>query len=165
MQSRFFSTSPAKSKGKKNGSLDNWLKRARDDSAENDDLADAAPASKAPKLHGPKSNSRAGGKASASQSGPSSAPSDASNLLSLLDLQALTSHPQLVARFDEIAHLLLHEYRIRLSEAEDEFEEYEILELEFYLQIEGLHNDPFTHGTNEQKVSGNWCVFPLRLYR
>ena len=34
--------------------------------------------------------------------------------------------------------------------------DYEIIELEFYLQKSGLHEDPFTHGSDEQRQSGRW---------
>ena len=34
-----------------------------------------------------------------------------------------------------------------------------ILELEFYLYKTGCHEDPFTHGTEEQRLSGRWYVF------
>jgi hypothetical protein len=30
--------------------------------------------------------------------------------------------------------------------------------MEFYLQKAKCHEDPFTHGSEEQKVSGRWCV-------
>ncbi|KIL69050.1 hypothetical protein M378DRAFT_69522 [Amanita muscaria Koide BX008] len=33
---------------------------------------------------------------------------------------------------------------------------YEVLELEFYLWMEGSHRDPFTHGSEEQRISGQW---------
>ncbi|TEB32158.1 hypothetical protein FA13DRAFT_1731905 [Coprinellus micaceus] len=32
----------------------------------------------------------------------------------------------------------------------------EFMEVEFYLQKEGFHEDPFTHGSEEQKVAGRW---------
>jgi hypothetical protein len=36
--------------------------------------------------------------------------------------------------------------------------EFEILEIEFYLQIDGCHKDPFTHGSVEQEISGSRCL-------
>ena len=36
--------------------------------------------------------------------------------------------------------------------------EYDILEIEFYLLKEGCHEDPYTHGAEEQRSSGRWYV-------
>lgn len=37
-------------------------------------------------------------------------------------------------------------------------EEYEILEIEFYLFKAGFHEDAFTHGNEEQRIPGQWYV-------
>ncbi|TFY80571.1 hypothetical protein EWM64_g3439 [Hericium alpestre] len=44
-------------------------------------------------------------------------------------------------------------------------EEYSILEVEFYLLRGDCHNDPYTHGNEEQRVSGQWYFHraPRRL--
>ena len=58
-------------------------------------------------------------------------------------------------RFKYIAETLLHKFHlVAVKDATKEIE-FEILEAEFYLQISG-HEDPFTHGSEEQKVSGQW---------
>lgn len=38
---------------------------------------------------------------------------------------------------------------------------FEILELEFYLWKYEIHEDPFTHGSEEQKRSGKWYISSL----
>jgi hypothetical protein len=78
------------------------------------------------------------------------------NLARLLDLTGLTSEPDLSSRFQQIASVLLHQYRIVLAQAENQKESYEVLELEFYLRKDGCHEDPFAHATEEQSLSGNW---------
>ena len=83
-------------------------------------------------------------------------------LLALLDFTPLTSHAAIAGRFDAIAEALLHRFRLRMAHPDDAgtlgYTDYEVLELEFYLYMPGLHEDPFTHGSEEQKVSGNWSV-------
>ncbi|KZT29538.1 hypothetical protein NEOLEDRAFT_1154003 [Neolentinus lepideus HHB14362 ss-1] len=83
------------------------------------------------------------------------APETPEDLLRLLDLSSLTSEVDISARFRDIAKALLLEYRIclRCGEVATEFD---VLELEFYLYKPGCHEDPFTHGADEQKHSGNW---------
>ncbi|KAF4601509.1 hypothetical protein EYR40_004805 [Pleurotus pulmonarius] len=84
------------------------------------------------------------------------APSDLS-LYDLLDFTSieLSESSEVATRFDRIAKALLQEYHIELTNEEGTTREYNILELEFYLKADG-HGDPFTHGSEEQKVSGNW---------
>jgi hypothetical protein len=74
---------------------------------------------------------------------------------SILDLSSLDSLEEISQRFDDIARHMLHEFYL-VVRAEDKITEFEILELEFYLRREGIHEDPFTHGSEEQKVAGNW---------
>ncbi|KAI5115966.1 hypothetical protein M0805_000609 [Coniferiporia weirii] len=81
-------------------------------------------------------------------------------LPALLDFTAVSSHADAHSCFDQIARLLLHDYLLvvttQLSSAEPRRIEYEFLEVEFYLRKEGVHEDPFTHGSQEQRSSGNW---------
>jgi hypothetical protein len=89
-------------------------------------------------------------------------------LKALLDLSTLTDTGHILARFDEIADVLLNQILLRLSVPPESGEadaqassasvvtDFAILELEFYLYKSGCHEDPFTHGTEEQRVSGRW---------
>ena len=79
-------------------------------------------------------------------------------LQELLDFSSLMDASSIAQRFDQVGNALLHDYLlvVRCGDIETEFK---ILELEFYLQKAGCHEDPFTHGSEEQKVSGRWCVF------
>ena len=76
-------------------------------------------------------------------------------LLQLLDFSALDNISAISDRFDQVGNALLHDYIlvVRCGEVETEFR---ILELEFYLQKHGCHEDPFTHGSEEQKICGRW---------
>ncbi|KAH7918351.1 hypothetical protein BV22DRAFT_1076286 [Leucogyrophana mollusca] len=82
-------------------------------------------------------------------------PSDSTNFWQLLDFSALTSQSDILARFEDVANALLCEFHIVLVRGGIQTE-YEILELEFYLQKSGCHEDPFTHGSEEQERSGQW---------
>ncbi|KDQ14155.1 hypothetical protein BOTBODRAFT_159695 [Botryobasidium botryosum FD-172 SS1] len=115
-------------------------KRREDD---NDDQSTAEPRAKLPKRKHKRALT------------PLAASSEPSDLLQLLDFRGISSHHEISERFEKIASALFHKYRLHLTTASSK-EEYEILELEFYLQIEGVHEDPFCHGTNEQTVAGNW---------
>lgn len=75
----------------------------------------------------------------------------------LLDFSSLTAAADISARFEAIAAFLLREYRIVVTCGDTETI-FEILELEFYLRKQGYHDDPFTHGSEEQKISGRWWV-------
>ncbi|TFK47000.1 hypothetical protein OE88DRAFT_1714758 [Heliocybe sulcata] len=83
------------------------------------------------------------------------APETAEDLLGLLDLSRLGSESDISVGFGAIAREMLLEYRLTLT-CGDIATEYDILELEFYLYKPGCHEDPFTHGADEQKRSGNW---------
>jgi hypothetical protein len=87
---------------------------------------------------------------------------DLSSLRTLLDFTTLTTTSDILNRFDTLARALLHDFHLvtRCGSVDTPFE---ILELEFYLQKAGCHEDPFTHGTEEQKVSGRWCVLPTHI--
>jgi hypothetical protein len=74
---------------------------------------------------------------------------------SLLDLTSLCSQDDISARFDSISSALLSEYYLSVIHGSSRTD-YEILELEFYLQKSGCHEDPFTHGSAEQERSGQW---------
>ncbi|THH07931.1 hypothetical protein EW146_g9156 [Bondarzewia mesenterica] len=101
-------------------------------------------------------------------------PSD-QDLQHLLDFSStsLTSSSAITSRFDEIASYLLHHARLICqtylpdkscsdsksidgTSTSTIIEEYEILEVEFYLIKTGIHEDPFTHGNEEQRTSGQW---------
>ncbi|GBE80193.1 hypothetical protein BKA93DRAFT_115715 [Sparassis latifolia] len=73
----------------------------------------------------------------------------------LLDFTSLESDHAICSRFDNIASALFHEYRL-LAASPETRTEFEILEVEFYLHKSSCHEDPFTHGSDEQKQSGNW---------
>ena len=74
----------------------------------------------------------------------------------LLDFTEVTTEEEIASRFEEISRTLLHELRIMVRRENKQDLELEILEAEFYLQIGGCHEDPFTHGSEEQKISGRW---------
>lgn len=74
---------------------------------------------------------------------------------SLLDLTSLCSQDDISARFDSISSALLSNYYLSVIHGSSQTD-YEILELEFYLQKSGCHEDPFTHGSAEQERSGQW---------
>lgn len=76
----------------------------------------------------------------------------------LLDCTSLKDQAAIEARFHLIARSLLCEHVLVVKPAVDAPEmEYELLEVEFYLLSAGYHEDPFTHGTDEQRTSGKWC--------
>ncbi|KAG6906493.1 hypothetical protein DXG01_013672 [Tephrocybe rancida] len=77
-----------------------------------------------------------------------------------LDFSALNTVSTISERFDLIGHALLHDFHLIVKSGSRETA-FEILELEFYLRKDGCHEDPFTHGSEEQRVSGRWCVNPF----
>lgn len=79
------------------------------------------------------------------------------SLLNLLDFRSPTTTDDILARFDALSRTLLHDFHlvVRCGNVDTLFE---ILELELYLQKAGCHEDPFTHGSEEQKFSGRWYV-------
>ena len=79
------------------------------------------------------------------------------SLANLLDFSTITSHSDINAQSEQLADALLCGYHLLLKHEELEYE-FEILELEFYLQKSGCHEDPFTHAADEQRYSGRWCV-------
>ena len=84
----------------------------------------------------------------------------ADTLLSLLDFTSLTTHDGISARFDAIAEEILRHFLLRIAcpraGGAIDYTDYEVLELEFYLHMPGVHEDPFTHGSDEQRQSGRW---------
>lgn len=88
----------------------------------------------------------------------------------LLDLSSTTSPQDTLSRFSAIAKILLHETRLQVTSALPHHgeasshsatsvtTEYELLEIEFYLWKADSHEDPFTHGSEEQRRSGRWYV-------
>jgi len=106
------------------------------------------------------------------------------DLIKLLDLSAFFPRGQrsgelsndnsgsLRSLFKRVSDVLVHDYRIVVWNAEKEKEAtYEVVEGEFYVLAEypksgtsgnannGLaHEDPFTHGSEEQAVCGQWFV-------
>jgi len=80
-----------------------------------------------------------------------------SGLHDLLDFTSLGDEISITNRFDTIARVLMHEHQLVVLCAGTETA-FEIQEIEFYLQKVGCYEDPFTHGSEEQKVSGRWYV-------
>ncbi|PFH45165.1 hypothetical protein AMATHDRAFT_162354 [Amanita thiersii Skay4041] len=90
-----------------------------------------------------------------SSPGPSS---DAElSLEDLVDFSTLTNPSQatIQQRFEAIAKALLCDNYLVVVSGNKETK-YEILELEFYLWMDRFHEDPFTHGSEEQKIAGQW---------
>lgn len=79
------------------------------------------------------------------------------SLAELLDFSTLSSDLDINIRFEQLAEALLSEYSLILEHGDTQTE-FEVLELEFYLQKFGVHEDPFTHGSDEQRYSGRWYV-------
>ena len=75
----------------------------------------------------------------------------------LLDFSSLNLASDICNRFDQVANALLFDFRLTLTCGDVETQ-FEILEMEFYLQKSHCHEDPFTHGSEEQKTSGRWYV-------
>lgn len=76
--------------------------------------------------------------------------------IQLLDFSSITKDEEIATRMSQISKALLHDIRLVARKASGKETEFEVLEAEFYLQIEGIHEDPFTHGSEEQKFSGRW---------
>ena len=83
-------------------------------------------------------------------------------LSSLLDFSHLSSQADIYSRFTQLSQSLLNHHTLLLLRQGLEIE-YDILEIEFYLLKEGCHEDPYTHGAEEQRSSGRWYV-PLALF-
>lgn len=94
---------------------------------------------------------------------PISGPTEAVLALQeLFDFSKTKTEEDIERRFNHIATTLLHECHLVVivvdaADAVTKEIEFEILEAEFYLRIVGCHEDPFTHGSEEQKISGKWC--------
>ena len=78
-------------------------------------------------------------------------------LESLIDLSDVENQEQLQVRFDAVAKALLCDYNLVVTRP-GTTTKVEFMEIEFYLQKEGFHEDPFTHGSEEQKLAGRWQV-------
>lgn len=95
------------------------------------------------------------------QPGVSASSSSTDNLASLLDFTALCSDTDISDRFGDIARSLLYNHTLAITSnlsTGPTTAEYEFLEVEFYLRKADVHEDPFTHGTQEQSNSGRWQV-------
>ncbi|KIM27793.1 hypothetical protein M408DRAFT_16457 [Serendipita vermifera MAFF 305830] len=95
-------------------------------------------------------------------------------LSDLLSFEGLKTHEEIHARFHLLAHELLYNYRIRIRRQNNNTEEgnteetgnppenaysdveLQLMEMEFYLIIPGVHEDPYCHGSLEQTKSGCW---------
>ncbi|PPQ65733.1 hypothetical protein CVT24_011766 [Panaeolus cyanescens] len=75
----------------------------------------------------------------------------------LLDLSSLQTEEEVNERLERISKALLYNFRMAVRrEGQAEDVEFDIVEAEFYLQIGQIHEDPFTHGSEEQRFSGRW---------
>ncbi|KAF8334805.1 hypothetical protein F5887DRAFT_1253632 [Amanita rubescens] len=79
------------------------------------------------------------------------------NLQDLLDVSDLqgASDDELEARFQYIAKVILCDYELIVGSSSGE-SRYSVLELEFYLWLPGSHEDPFTHGSEGQRIPAQW---------
>ena len=77
------------------------------------------------------------------------------SLIPLLDFSTLTSAEEISERFEAVAQELLRNTILSVVH-NGTSTDLDILELEFYLQKSGCHEDPFTHGSTEQERSGQW---------
>ena len=74
----------------------------------------------------------------------------------LLDIPSNIAHDALEARFQTIANAILFDHELVVSSSTAGETRYQVLEVEFYLWIDSTHEDPFTHGNEEQRVAGKW---------
>ncbi|KAK2463728.1 hypothetical protein APHAL10511_004221 [Amanita phalloides] len=78
----------------------------------------------------------------------------------LLDISELCGAQEIDTRFEAIANVILCDYHLVVESSQEVGSRtetrYEVLELEFYLWMDDSHEDPFTHGSEEQRVSGRW---------
>lgn len=92
--------------------------------------------------------------------GPAPVTSDLEKLVNVADLSGAPHH--IVEQwFNSIAEAILCNHHLVVgstspSDGTKSESAYEVLELEFYLWMEGSHRDPFTHGSEEQRISGQW---------
>ena len=78
------------------------------------------------------------------------------SLEELLDIASDIAHDALEAQFQAIANAILFDHELVVDSSTTGETRYQVLEMEFYLWIESTHEDPFTHGNEEQRVSGKW---------
>ncbi|KAF5358658.1 hypothetical protein D9758_007720 [Tetrapyrgos nigripes] len=80
------------------------------------------------------------------------------DLQELLDISSLSDLEGISVRFDKIAEALLQTFMLVLTTYRGGETDtcFRILELEFYLWKPQCHEDPFTHGSEEQRSSGQW---------
>lgn len=87
------------------------------------------------------------------------------DLSQLLSLDGLRTPEEVDARFEIIANALFNDYRLKIhrvpkdgsSETKHSKDTYfQVMEMEFYLIMPGIHEDPFCHGSVEQEQSGIW---------
>ena len=82
-------------------------------------------------------------------------------LQDLLDFsRGVKTEEDIERRFKQIVVTLLHGSHLVVVQHDEDTKEiaFEILEAEFYLLIGGCYEDPFTHWSEKQKISGQWCV-------
>ncbi|KAG6815397.1 hypothetical protein H0H93_009935, partial [Arthromyces matolae] len=72
-----------------------------------------------------------------------------------LDFSTLTTTSSIEERFSQIGRALLNDFHL-VVRSNDQETVFEILELEAYFRKDGCHEDPFTHGSEEQKICGRW---------
>lgn len=75
----------------------------------------------------------------------------------LLDVSELETPGHISLRFREIAEAILYDYRLRI-EYGGHTTDFELLEIEFYLQRTNVHEDPFCHAHDDQKKAAQWYV-------
>ncbi|KAI0089672.1 hypothetical protein BDY19DRAFT_993243 [Irpex rosettiformis] len=89
-----------------------------------------------------------------------------SRLFRLSDFTSLNLSQDVISQFSAIAEILLNEVQLQITSAQasqtstktpaPDVGNYKLLEVEFYLWKDGSHEDPFTHGSEQQKHSGRW---------
>lgn len=90
----------------------------------------------------------------------------------LLSFGDISTSEHTLSRFAAIADILLREVHLQVTSSPPVATSssngrsdiyvtttYELLEVEFYLWKAGSHEDPFTHGSEEQRHSGRWYVY------
>ncbi|KAF9522113.1 hypothetical protein CPB83DRAFT_864930 [Crepidotus variabilis] len=109
----------------------------------------------------PDASSSTSGQASSSSNSQSASSNDAAQLAlpefaRLIDFSSVETAEEITIRLRNISQALLHDFHFVARKADGKETEFKVLEAEFYLQIETIHEDPFTHGSEEQKLSGRW---------
>jgi len=106
----------------------------------------------------PKAGSSSNDPSTVQDSGELDVGAKLSALRDILDFSGVDTEEEISRRFERISTALLHEFRLVVRRDNATDVEFDILEAEFYLQMGGCHEDPFTHGSEEQRVSGRWYV-------